>query len=450
MNEEVTLDEFAEQGGDNEVSDEHPRFGPLPEDWKISEIADVAEVVGGSTPSTSNEDYWGGGIPWATPTDITALSGNTISETEDTITEEGLESTSTHLLPTNSVLMTSRATIGKCAINTVEMATNQGFKNLVPTDEVEPWYLYYRMLDTAAFLNSLGSGSTFDEVSKTEVQSVDIPIPPLPEQRKIATVLYTVDRAIEKTEEIREQIKRSKKAVAQDIIHTGITKKETKTAWMGEIPTHWDVRDFSEIIELSRNGIYKDKDSYGGPYPIIKMGDIFGGVILEEPIAESIHLDDSELDKYEAIEGDLVFARHAQAGWGAGDCTYVPKMDERTVVESNMVQVRLNDGVEPLFYAQYFNSEIGMKSIKRITTTGNIKSISQGDLMKLKVPVPPKQEQIEIAKTLSSFDDQADHSESEVERLRRVKRGIIQDLLSGEVRTTDTNIEVPDEIARHG
>jgi len=219
---------------------------------------------------------------------------------------------------------------------------------------------------------------------------------------------------------------------------------------MGEIPAYWDIRDFSEIIELSRNGIYKDEDSYGGPYPIIKMGDIFGGVMLEEPIGESVHLDEGELEKYEAIEGDLIFARHAQAGWGAGDCTYVPDIDERAVVESNMVQVRLTDEVEPLFYAQYFNSEIGVKSIKRITTTGNIKSISQGDLMKLKVPVPPKQDQMEIAKTLSSFDDQAEHSESEMERLRRLKRSLMQDLLSGTVRTTDANIEVPDEVAQYG
>ena len=179
------------------------------------------------------------------------------------------------------------------------------------------------------------------------------------------------------------------------------------------------------------------------------MGDIFGGVTLDQPIKEAVCLTDEEIDKYAAEAGDLVVARHAQAGWGAGDCTYVPEMEKPAVVESNMVQVRLNHEVEPLFYAQYFNSEIGVKSIKRITTTGNIKSISQSDLMNLKVPIPPKEEQKEIAKALTLFDEQANHSESEVERLRRFKQGLMQDLLSGEVRTHEADIDC-EAVLAHG
>ena len=459
MSEDATLDDFVDAENTEETetaieSDEdtgtHPRFGSLPSDWNIKEVAEIADVIGGSTPSTDNDDYWDGEIWWATPTDITGLSGNTIEETADTLTKEGLESASTHLLPPRSVLMTSRATIGACAVNTVEMATNQGFKSLVPKDGIETWYLHYRLLETAAFLESLGSGSTFDEVSKTVVETVDIPVPPVSEQRKIATVLHTVDQAIQKTEEIIEQVERLKKGVGQDLIHTGIEYPQTKSAWMGEIPSHWDVREFSELVDLSQNGIYKENDDYDGPYPIIKMGDIFGGVTLDTPIAERVHLEDDEVEKYATEEGDLVFARHAQAGWGAGDCTYVPDLDEPAVVESNMVHVRLTNDVDPLFYAQYFNHEIGVKSIKRITTTGNIKSISQGDLMSLKVPVPPKEEQEEISNMLSVFDKQTENSKSEVERLRRLKQALMQDLLSGTVQTTDTNIEVPDEIAQHG
>jgi len=459
MSEDATLDDFVgsenteetkREMGNHKSVEVHPRFGSLPSEWSVKEIADIADVVGGSTPSTDNDDYWGGDIQWATPTDITGLSGNTIEETADTLTEEGLESASTHLLPPRSVLMTSRATIGECAVNTVEMATNQGFKSLVPKEEIETWYLHYRMLETAAFLESLGAGSTFDEVSKSVVESVDIPIPPLSEQRKIATVLYTVDQAIQKTEEIGAQTELAKKGLAQSLIHEGIGSPKTKSTWMGEIPAHWDVREFSELVELSQNGIYVDSDDYGGPYPIIKMGDIFGGVTLDEPISERVHLDEDEIDKYATAEGDLVFARHAQAGWGAGDCTYVPEMDETAVVESNMVQVRLDDEVFPMFYAQYFNCEIGTKSLKRITTRGNIKSISQGDLMNLKVPVPPKDEQQEIAKVLCVFDEQAVQADLEVARLQRLKQGLMQDLLSGTVRTTDTNIEVPEEITQYG
>ena len=165
--EQTSLGEIVDdyKDGDEETTD-HPRYGELPASWRIEEIRDIADVVGGSTPSTDEDGYWGGDIPWATPTDITGLSGKDISETNDNITEEGLDSASTHLLPPYSVLMTSRATIGECAVNTVEMATNQGFKSLAPKEDVETWYLYYRMLEIAPFLESLGAGSTFDEVQR--------------------------------------------------------------------------------------------------------------------------------------------------------------------------------------------------------------------------------------------------------------------------------------------
>lgn len=450
MSEEVTLDDFGEQGENDDVSDEHPRFGSLPDDWEINEISNIAEIVGGSTPSTSNEDYWGGGIPWATPTDITGLSGNTISETEDTITEEGLDSASTHLLPPKSVLMTSRATIGKCAINTVEMATNQGFKSLVPADQIEPWYLYYRMLDTAAFLNSLGSGSTFDEISKTEVQSVDIPIPPLSEQRKIATVLYTVDRAIEKTEEVIEQTERVRAGTAQDLFSSGISKGKTKETWLGEIPEDWEVVQFSEIVESNRNGLYKAKDAYGEGCPIAKMGNALEKRTLDMSSADRLELTEEEKEKYGLEEGDLIFARRAQEVSAAGDCCFVPNLDELTVFESSLIRVRLAEEANPHFYTQYFDSPVGSRSIERIVTETSISGIATSDLLDLKVAVPSPDEQSEIASIMWQFDKQEKALKKERKRYERLKRGLMQDLLSGTVRTTDTTIEMPEEIAQHG
>jgi len=437
MSEEVTLDEF---GGSGEMNQELFGLGQIPSDWGIESLSDIAKIIPGNSPPSSTYNDDGEGLPFFQGN---SNFGHFHPEVDTWCSEPRKEA------QPNDVLISIRAPVGDLNIANTKSCIGRGLAAIRPKS-LNGLYLYYNLEERKIWLSRLATGSTFKAINKSDLELLDVPTPPLPEQRKIATVLYTVDRAIEKAEKIREQVKQSKKAVAQDLIHTGIGEQETKNAWMGEIPAYWDIRDFSEIIELSRNGIYKDEDSYGGPYPIIKMGDIFGGVMLEEPIGESVHLDEGELEKYEAIEGDLIFARHAQAGWGAGDCTYVPDIDERAVVESNMVQVRLTDEVEPLFYAQYFNSEIGVKSIKRITTTGNIKSISQGDLMKLKVPVPPKQDQMEIAKTLSSFDDQAEHSESEMERLRRLKRSLMQDLLSGTVRTTDANIEVPDEVAQYG
>jgi len=287
-------------------------------------------------------------------------------------------------------------------------------------------------------------------INTGEYGSLPLPIPPLEEQRKIASVLHNVDQAIQKIEDVIKQIERIKAGTSHDLFHTGVGDDETKRAWMGEIPKTWEVNNFSTIVARSQNGIYKEESEYGGKHPIIKMGDIFEGAILERPISQSVHLTDDNITKYGTQEGDLVFARHAQAGWGAGDCTYVPDLDVKAVVESNMVHVQLDSGVIPLFYAQYFNSEMGVNSMKRIVTRGNIKSISQQDLLNLKVPIPPKKEQNEIANILTNFDELVSKSEEELYELQQVKQALMQDLLSGDVRTTDAEIEVLPEVAQHG
>jgi type I restriction enzyme S subunit len=126
---------------------------PVPPGWSDTTIGEVAEVVGGGTPSTGNPEYWNGGILWATPTDVTALESRYISQTKTTISGAGLRNSGASLLPARSVLVTSRATIGACAINTVPMATNQGFASLIPKDNLSTEFLYYVLTARADELN---------------------------------------------------------------------------------------------------------------------------------------------------------------------------------------------------------------------------------------------------------------------------------------------------------
>lgn len=171
----------------------------MPEDWIVMTLADAAAVVGGGTPSRSQPTYWNGDVPWATPTDVTGLRGRIISETAASITDAGLEKSSATLLPPNSLLMTTRATIGACAINQVAMATNQGFQNLVPKRRSSAGFLYYLMQHCTRRLKQLAAGSTFLEVSNRTVRGLRVAMPPLSEQRKIAAILASMDDTIEKS-----------------------------------------------------------------------------------------------------------------------------------------------------------------------------------------------------------------------------------------------------------
>lgn len=160
-----------------------------PMGWKVARTGDVCTVIGGGTPRRGNEAYFGGPIPWATPTDVTALTDLFIARTKESITEMGLRESSARLIPAGAVLLTSRATIGYTAIAARPMATNQGFANLICGDRLTPEYLAYWLRARRDLLERMAGGTTFKEVSKSTLKGIEIPLPPLIIQRKYARIL---------------------------------------------------------------------------------------------------------------------------------------------------------------------------------------------------------------------------------------------------------------------
>lgn len=198
-------------------------IGEIPEEWEINNLGNIVEVISGATPKTNINEYWDNGdIYWATPSDITS-NGKYISVTEKTITENGLRNCSAKLLPIGSILMSSRATIGERCINTVPMATNQGFKSLVCKDGINNEFIYYYVDILKEKLIGLASGSTFLEVSKKVVEDIKIVIPSLEEQEKIASILSEVDKKIDGYENKKQKLEELKKGLMQQLL-TGMIR----------------------------------------------------------------------------------------------------------------------------------------------------------------------------------------------------------------------------------
>ena len=162
-------------------------------------IYEIADVVGGGTPSTSNEEYWGGDIPWLSPADLTGYQSVYISHGEKFITPEGVKKSSTQRLPAGSVLFSSRAPIGYIAIAQNEIYTNQGFKSLVCKSEViNNLYLYYYLKLNLNYIKNFASGATFPELSANRIKNIKITFcKSLHEQQKIASILSAYDSQIE-------------------------------------------------------------------------------------------------------------------------------------------------------------------------------------------------------------------------------------------------------------
>lgn len=165
----------------------------LPNGHFVFKLDQIADITGGSTPSRNNEKYWGGNIPWLTPTDVTRHDRINLSNTKECITDLGLKNISNRLYPPGTILYCSRATIGHAIINDVEMSTNQGFSNFIVNEKVRTYFLYFLLKHVTPELTRLAGGSTFLEISKSAMRNFKVVIPSLEIQEKIEGKLMEIE-----------------------------------------------------------------------------------------------------------------------------------------------------------------------------------------------------------------------------------------------------------------
>lgn len=230
-------------------------------EWIECKISDIGTVVGGATPSTKKvENYEEGNIAWITPKDLSTFRGRYIQRGERNITEIGLKSCSTQLLPQNTVLFSSRAPIGYVAIAANEVCTNQGFKSVIPNEDTDPLFLFYLLKYNKDKIEGMGSGTTFKEVSGNTMKNIVVKIPSNREiQKKIASVLDTIDNKIEENERINNNLEQQAQAIYQDMFVTGAKPS-------------WQIGHLSDLIDIKYGKDHKKLAD--GIYPVYGSGGI--------------------------------------------------------------------------------------------------------------------------------------------------------------------------------
>jgi type I restriction enzyme S subunit len=186
------------------------------EGWEVKKLGEVADIVGGGTPSTFNSSFWNGDINWFTPSEIGDSKYS--FESSRKITNEGLKNSSARLLPVGTILLTSRASIGDASILMIESCTNQGFQSLVVKEENSNEFLYYLILTLKQVILQNASGSTFLEISPTKLKSIEIIIPKSVEQTRIAQILSDMDNEIAALEKQLEKYKMIKQGMMQVLL----------------------------------------------------------------------------------------------------------------------------------------------------------------------------------------------------------------------------------------
>ena len=191
------------------------RFAGFTDAWELRKLGEIADIVGGGTPSTSNPDYWDGDIDWYAPAEISEQIF--INSSSRKITKSGFENSSAKMLPVGTVLFTSRAGIGKTAILCKEGCTNQGFQSIVPHEnELDSYFIFSRTEELKRYGETKGAGSTFVEVSGKQMTNMSLMMPTsFEEQRQIGTYFRTLDHLITLHQRKLETLKKLKKAMLQ-------------------------------------------------------------------------------------------------------------------------------------------------------------------------------------------------------------------------------------------
>ena len=229
-------------------------------EWIECTLDKLGEIVGGATPSTKCEDYYGGSIPWITPKDLSSFKGRYITSGERNITEKGLASCSAQMMPKDAVLFTSRAPIGYVAIASQSVCTNQGFKSIVVNEKADPLFVYYLLKYNKDAIEAMGSGTTFKEVSGKTMRAVKVRIPlDVSYQKRIAAVLDSLDTKIENNERINDNLQQQAAALFANFYD----RAETEVG-------------FTEIIQILGGGTPKTGESsyWNGNVPFFTPKDV--------------------------------------------------------------------------------------------------------------------------------------------------------------------------------
>jgi len=323
---------------------------------------------------------------------------------------------------------------------------------IVTKDDINSKWLLYRLSSKPAYdyARRTSAGTRMPRTSWNLFSNFELDLPPLSEQRKIATLLYTVDRAIEKTEQIREKARDIEEASKTEFFTRGYSEWELEESvgWRcraNRFPKDWKVRPAEELMDITRGASPRprsDDSLFGGEIPWIKIGDAERGVSKRIENVDSYVTEKGRKKSKFVEEGTLLVAN------SGATCGFSVFAGVDGCVHDGWLILREYDGLLSDFLYHYINWNYDyLQSLSLGSAQTNLSTSLFG---RLDIPIPPIEEQQQIVEALDSINQVASHASIEVDRLKRLKRGLMQDLLSGTVRTTDTNIEVPEEIAQYG
>ncbi|MFB6159478.1 MAG: restriction endonuclease subunit S [Candidatus Nanohalobium sp.] len=425
------------------------------DDWTSEKIGDIFEgIKSGGTPKRGKDKYWEEGtIPFVKIEDLNRQQGDGISDAEEYTTQQAIEDGKTRIYDPGTILLTIYGTLGETGIVTEPVSTNQGIIGLWDPKDTNIQFARYALDFEQDRLASKKRETTQANIGKNILKLHEIPHPPIDEQRRIASVLYNVDQAISKTEEIIEQTQRVKKGLMQDLFTEGYySHEEFEESRTGPIkiskPENWELKtvsDLFKIIDGDRGKNYPGSDDLHeeGHCLFLNAGNVTSEGLKFHETEFVTEEKDEAMRKGKLDRGDLILTTRGTVGnigFYSQDVEY-----DHMRINSGMVILRPEKECSRSFFYHFFKSEIFQKQIDNVSYGTAQPQISVSLAKKLEIVVPEVEEQEKIAETLDNLDEKIEREKEEKEQLQRLKKGLMQDLLTGSVRTGE-DVRVLDEV----
>lgn len=426
-----------------------PWLGRVPSHWAVKALKREFRVFNGSTPSSGEQSYWDGNLVWVTPADLGCLNGSTLFDSERKLTDEGLANCGACMVPTDSLVLSTRAPIGHIAIGRVPFATNQGCRSLVHEQGGDVRYYYYLLVLGKEELQTRGQGTTFLELSSSSLGDIQLCVPPEDEQQDIADYLDTeiarIDSLIDEKDELIELLQEARSSLISELISgQSLPGGPSGNEWVPHLPTGWELKRLKHLGQV-RSGLAKGKDSGSRAtveLPYLRVANVQDGYLdLREILTMPVEVD--AIDRFSLLEGDVLMNEggdYDKVGRGAvwtGEIS--PCLHQNHVFAVRPFEREVSEWLAAVTQTQYAKFYF-MNNAKQST---NLASISQGNVKELPVLLPPKKQRKALLKQLraeqAALDGLITHTNEEITLLNELRAATIADAVLGriDVRTVE-------------
>ena len=371
------------------------RFKGFTDPWEQRKLGDIADIVGGGTPSTSNEEYWDGEIDWYAPAEIT--NQIYVDSSERRITEQGFNNSSTKMLPVGTVLFTSRAGIGKMAILRKESCTNQGFQSIVPHKNVlDSYFIFSRSEELKRYGETVGAGSTFVEVSGKQMCAMELMMPQtIDEQRKIGSYFSRLDHLITLHQRKYNKLLNVKKSMLEKMFpKNGSNIPEIRFKGFTD---PWEQRKLTEFVEFFSGLTYTPNDVQKNGTLVLRSSNVSNGEVVD---ADNVYVNPQVVNSENVKVGDIVVVVRNGSRSLIGKHAQIKAFMPNTVIGAFMTGIRSEcpEFTNALLNTSRFEEEIAMNM------GATINQITGYMFSKMEFKVPCLDEQKKIGSYFANLD----------------------------------------------